>query len=286
MKPKVTLMSWSNKPIETVYALWEASKNEDPLLDVNQVNIKDALPVFKKVIAQNIPVGEHISFVFMLENVSVSFREQMVRHRIGTKVGDNIGVDIVPDLHTSTFWSQSMRIQGMGKFADYGAYRIPDGLTRRQKQEWDADMLEAQDRYNNWKTRIPIEDAREMIPLGAQHRISWALNLCSIQHIMGKRSCWILQAGLWFPIIHGIINELATKIHPAFRDIAQPPCMDNSCFKTCVYKLENERRVDGSDCHHACPLYLQENHKPYPMEDVGEFHERKELYGEMWGIEL
>jgi len=286
---KVTLMSWTEKPVETIYSLWEASKNESKLIPINEVNRDDAVELFDKIIAQRIPIGEHINFVFMLENVSVSFREQMVRHRIGTHVGENFGVDIVPDLAGSSWWSQSMRIQDMSHFCENGNFRIPQtvkDLGPEAVQGWKEDMGKIQGMYADWLDMgVPMEDARDLIPLGATHRISWSLNLAALQHVIGKRSCWILQAGLWFPVIKGMVEELRTKVDPLLGNLANPPCL-NSCkdFGGCVFNLENERRVDGSDAHHACPLYLEENNLAQPT-DI-DFKDRAKDYSELWNFKF
>jgi len=214
-QPKVTLMTWTMNPLETVYAVWMASKTEDEL--VSPFDVKTSVPqdevekLFRAVIAQRIPIGEHVDFVFMLENVSVSWREQAVRHRIGTlpspeRIGaDIVMVDRIPDLPDSSWWSQSMRIQDMSHFAQTGMYRLPDTVVKAGKE---AELL-FKDTMNDIerayaalvKAGVPMEDARELIPLGAQHRISWRLNIGSLQHIVGKRGCWILQLGIWGQVI-------------------------------------------------------------------------------------
>src|SRR6185503_11059345 len=78
--PKVTLMTWTQLPLETVWAVWEASKGEAPLMTPEQVRATvppaEVRERFRAVIRQRIPIGEHIDFVFMIENVSVSWREQ------------------------------------------------------------------------------------------------------------------------------------------------------------------------------------------------------------------
>lgn len=277
--PKVSLVNWTPDPVETLAVIWESSKNENPLLtleDVKKEGFKTAEgftaeELFWKVLKQRIPIGEHLNFVFVLENVSVSFREQMVRHRIGTSVGGNFGVDIVPDVASSSWWSQSMRIQDMGKFADQEQYRLPPSLngkfvetapehpTMQSAETLFRNTMDAiQDAYKRLVAAgVPMEDARELIPLGAQHRISWAINLQSLLHVMGERGCWILQQGLWGPIITGMVNELATKVHPSFRDLVRPPCIGgDGKFQACKYKLENERRITQDDKHPICPLYL------------------------------
>lgn len=285
MKPQIKLVTYTGSPVESVYHLWEASKVDGHVPSIEEIKdspvlMEKARKLFWQVIHQQIPVGEHISFVFMLENVSVSFREQMVRHRVGTKVGDRIGVDIIPDLATSSWWSQSMRIQDMGLFASRGMYRVPDtltgkvckghcegtdgGLTYNHKQSATAEevfreaMDSAQQAYNRLvQAGVPLEDAREVIPLGAQHRISWALNLQTLLHVLGKRGCYILQLGLWGPIIEGMIHELVAKVDPSFQTLLAPPCVGaDGKFNSCIYPVENERRLDGRDAHSLCPLYV------------------------------
>ena len=260
--------------------------------------------LFRAVIAQHIPIGEHVHFVFMLENVSVSWREQAVRHRIGTKISpERLGADIIPDLADSSWWSQSMRIQNMGEFASNGAYRLPESIKNHEDKEA-ADMyhhtMRAIERtYNTLVANgVPMEDARELIPLGAHHRISWDLNIGSLQHIVGKRGCWILQLGIWGPVIMGMIEELATKVHPIFRELVCPPCIKGESFHECIYMEECRRRLTGDDLLPPCPLHLfQHELKIHPIDmdaaiDAAnkaeipmklEMIARAEMYRKFWG---
>src|SRR4029077_14632983 len=110
MQPIVTLINTPKHVLESICVLWERSKTDAPtMLDVEQVARdvpKDKLEkLFWDVLRQHIPIAEQVHFTFMLDGISVSLREQMVRHRIGTAVGANYGVDIVPDLATSSWWS-------------------------------------------------------------------------------------------------------------------------------------------------------------------------------------
>jgi thymidylate synthase ThyX len=317
METRVTLVSWTNDPLETVYSVWEASKSEGkfrtPIEIKKQVNPKEVEKLFRAVIAQNIPVGEHIDFVFMLEGVSVSWREQAVRHRIGTlpspeRVGVDIVMDVIPDLANSSWWSQSMRIQNMGRFAQDMMYRIPETLKNkvvpvgkgehgefsgmRAADVYDITMQRIENAYNALvASGVPMEDAREAIPLGAQHRISWKLNIGSLRHIVGERGCWILQLGIWGPVIQGMINELATKVHPIFREFITPPCIKgDSFFEGCVYMEECRRRLDGSDKLPPCPLHLNYHHYDGSMSKsiegipmVDEMRARALQYGNFWG---
>lgn len=255
MEPIVTLLSWTHRPIETINAIWGASRNNEP------VDLDNPDPdLFQKVIDSQIPVAEMIDFVFLLENVSIAFREQMVRHRIGVKVGERIGADIVPELSDSSWWSQSMRVIDMGKFAIGNQFEMPQSINEHRdpivRQTFERAMFQAQDAYRFLsELGVPLEDARMVVPLAATHRIVWKLNLSALMHVMGKRGCWILQLGFWGPIIKGMVDELSTRVHPAFRDLIRPPCI-KGCFKGCCFELDNERRIQGEDEIPPCPLYL------------------------------
>lgn len=352
MQPKVTLVSHTPNPVETLWILWEQSKVDGAVpMTVDEVNAtvpKDKqIKLFWDVINQHIPVGEHLHFAFVIEGVSISWREQAVRHRIGTRVGDRLGIDIIPDIADSSWWSQSMRIQDMSGFADREAYRMPDtlegkvialGIDGQPATEplpdgyepvskvsaqalYEATMRQIQGAYKALVAAgVPMEDARELIPLGATHRLSWDLNLQAIGHIVGKRGCWILQAGIWAPIIEGMINEMAAKVHPMFRALIRPPCIGkDDKFKACAYQEENRRRMpdDAGVVHDQlppCPLWLcrdkgggvaaleshlERQQKPIPL-TVGqrrsllilvddliprqhEMNKRTEQYAKLWG---
>jgi hypothetical protein len=164
-------------------------------------------------------------------------------------------------LDSGVFVHNSMRIQNMGQFATKQKYRLPETVKAAGSQAIDAyheTMLAIEGTYNELVALgVPMEDARELIPLGAQHRISWRLNIGALQHIVGKRGCWILQLGVWGPVIMGMIEELASKIDPIFRDLVKPPCIgDDDGFKACIYMEECRRRIDESDQLLPCPLHF------------------------------
>lgn len=269
-EPRITLLSWTQFPLETVYSVWMASKDDEPLMLPEEVREKvpaeEVEKLFKAVIAQRIPIGEHIDFVFLIENVSISWREQAVRHRIGTLISpERMGLDIIPDLASSSWWSQSHRIRKVDKFAVNGEYRLPKTIVDAGEMASDIyqDTIYAIQRaYSKLiELGIPMEDARELLPLGAHHRISWKLNIGSLQHIVGKRSCFILQLGIWGPVIMGMIEELVNKVNPIFADLVKPPCIgDDDKFKECIYMEECQRRLDGDDELPPCPLHLAKHH--------------------------
>lgn len=293
--PKVTLIAHTERPIETIYLIWELSKTNKPLngpggigyaaFDDHGKASKEAREIFEKVVDAKIPVAENLNFVFLLEDVSISFREQMVRHRIGVNVGERLGADIVPDLADSTWWSQSMRILPMDRFATDGHFRLPENMTREQQEEYVLAMMRAENAYNRLvASGMSLEDAREVIPLAAQHRITWGLNLAALQHIIGKRGCQILQGDLWAPVIKGMVDELAKKVDPYFRRLIAPPCIKGGKYSACQFKIDNERRQNGDDEIPPCTLWVGKE-RPQDVKHwstVERFNKMARQYGELW----
>jgi len=258
--------------------VWEASKNNDPL--TLPEDIETDVGLFQKIVDSKISIAEMVDFVFVLENVSIAFREQMVRHRIGVKQDDRVGVDVVPNLADSSFWGQSMRILDLSKFAENGYYEIPESVRKREDSRvlYEDMMFCLEETYNKLiQMGIPTEDARMVLPLATTQRITWKLNLSSILHIVGKRGCWIPQLGFWGPVIKGMVRELKEKVHPMFAGIIAPPCMSGGKFKQCLFKLDNERRIRGEDETTPCPLYLREH-----LDEALEASKNRLMNGEDW----
>lgn len=142
--PKAELMSWTVNPVETLYVIWMQSKDPTFGKGVDEItreckhNMKlraEVLDIFRKIISQKIPVSENINFTFMLYNVPISLREQMVRHRIGVKFGDNFGVDIAPEVQSSSWWSQSMRILNFNNMMDDERFFVPETIRQNKESE-------------------------------------------------------------------------------------------------------------------------------------------------------
>lgn len=272
MDPKVILLSKTEAILETLYEVWMASK-KDFTPDVYTIYSADQLEAnFAMLLELDVPLLEMIDFIFLIKGASISWREQAVRHRIGSKVGDRVGVDIIPDLSSSTWWSQSMRIMDMGSFAATENYLVPESI--RGNDDMEFEYRRAMDNaalvYRTLVDMgVPLEDARNLIPLGATHDIVWKLNLQSLRHIVGKRSCWILQAGLWEPVISGMVKELSSKVHQLFKMVSVPPC-HKSDFNSCPFVEENRRRLNGDDCLPVCPIWFYHNmcHQPLNTDQI------------------
>jgi hypothetical protein len=191
-----------------------------------------------------------------------------------------------------------MRVLDMGAFAKGEVYEIPTSIRDNAEalQEFKEMMSKIEYTYNRLhkKYKIPAEDARMVIPLAAQHDITWTLNLKALAHVLKKRGCWILQLGFWRPVIGGIVNELVQKVDPLFSALIQPPCVSKGCYKGCVFKLDNEQRFEGKDPLPPCAIFLE---KEAPLlkqqlldgrttEWIELYFAMKEKYEALWGFSI
>lgn len=281
---KVTLLSSTENPLGTLYYVWEQSRTNDPLLTPLEYETaaqdykrgfdnalgKTVYDTVNAILDESVPVTENIQFVFYIENMSISLREQMVRHRIGTCIGERTGMDIIPDLHQSTWWSQTTRVLPLDRVYDEGRFYVPDSLKGKAidvdgkgEASYTAEEMyfnlfkHCQHVYNELvKAGVPREDARQVMPMGMTHGITWGINLKAMMHIFGKRGCWIAQAGLWNDMMVGMIEAVCENVDPMFRKIVLPPCIKDGKYKTCPIKMINVERIQGRDGMPPCPLFV------------------------------
>lgn len=300
--PSVKLISTIEYPIETIYCLWQASRSKGPVqmpFEIFEQRMSDedfnrkVMDTFDHVISSAIPVSENLDFIFLIEDMPISLREQIVRHRIGHKFGDNFGVDTIPGSVDSSWWSQSMRILDMGSFADAGDFYVPDTigdqvLVNPQAKGKDMSLAEAMEQIGTARgvytelmkaigqvyrilvdNGVPPEDARQVIPLAATSRISWKMNYMAAKHVLHRRGCWIAQLGMWRPIVVGMVDQLS-RIHPCFRKLINPPCFSrDEGFEGCPFPADNLKRVQGvEDPEPPCPLFLH-HHRQLVLESLG-----------------
>ena len=137
MKTKVTLISHTQDPLETLYQIW--MENRDPNLHMSideikaTVDPKEVQRIFSVLMRSDISVIQNIHFTFKLENISIALREQLVRHRIGVNHDGRVGVDYVPNLTDDGIWIQSMHVLDMGQFYNNDAYELPKELAQDEK---------------------------------------------------------------------------------------------------------------------------------------------------------
>lgn len=277
---KVSLVTCTAHPIEAIYIAWQQSRTEDAMPSAEELTkdcrlfpstAKEVEALAAGVLASQTPVVEIIHFLFLLEHVSISLREQLVRHRVGHRFGPELGVDQVPGPIDSTFWTQSMRVMDMGCFADTQAYQTPESILKHSQQHSISHSLRQVLEDHMKKTQgvyrrlldegIPPEDARCVIPLAATHRMIWSTNLAALRHVLKNRSCWLAQLGLWKPVVHQIV-EILRGLSPLFGQLALPPCIKlqdgKKCWQGCPFPVDNLARDERKDPGTPCALWLQQ----------------------------
>lgn len=314
VKATATLISFPENPLGTLFYVWRQSRTNDPipspreieeLLDLakgggkkspiestvrnlqmlgfNWDQVQECAAYIRSelqmILSEGIPVTENLNFTFHLQNIPVSLREQLVRHRIGSIIDHRVGVDIIPEgtmrmdiipnLAESTWWSQTSRVIPHDKFFDEGRYILPEALQGKTVQLRNGNVQSAEEFYKNqmwWiqeayktlmKAGVHIEDCRQLIPMGATHGITWTLNLKAMIHIFGKRTSWIAQVGLWGDIIGQMGRELRTKVDPMFGFLTLPQCIKNGKYVGCPVSGTNAERITGLDGMPPCPLWVR-----------------------------
>lgn len=336
---KVTYFDGPAYPLETLWCVWEQSRHNQPVPIPKELAAffeagcfsgyaeqfmnrfrayfskgfdrqtaegeKDRFEAeFRRTVSmlfdEDVPVTENLTFVFLVENMPISLREQMVRHRIGTKCGPRTGADIVPDLAESSFWSQTTRVLNLSNFYGDGDFFVPEGLSGKWLYEDTAHgkhpAMSAKDIYfqameyiqNAYRilldSGVHVEDARQIIPLGLTHRMTWEVNLKALRHIIGKRTCWIAQRGIWENFIQQAVRELTEKVNPAFHALIAPPCIKKDQWKSCPFEGINEERIEGRDGFPPCPLWLnhRKKHATYYV-DVLILQDKVPAWKPLWG---
>lgn len=304
---EVQLVTHTQSPVGTLYYLWAQSRSHelpydaryyeglvmghgDPAHEVphmgkraTQAEIRaEVLQVVKQLIEEDWPILQNIHFTFAIRNLPMSLREQLIRHKVGVSLGDNVGFDTIPERGGSAFWSQTMRMVPMDNFYDDGRFIIPESIatagmmnvqyTGLQGEQYtdiaDADVLyqqflsSAQSLYRTLIANgVPMEDARQVLPVGATSSLTWTLSLQAIKSILGKRACWIAQYGLWGNIITQMGAHLRNGVHSLFGRLVSPPCSEKGKWVGCPVALVNQDRMDGVEDQPPCPLWaLHEKH--------------------------
>ena len=70
---KVTLLTQTHNMIEWLWVIWQLSRSNDSLEDIDEDHSqKHAEDFFARIINEDIPLAEMIDFIFVLENIPIS----------------------------------------------------------------------------------------------------------------------------------------------------------------------------------------------------------------------
>lgn len=156
--------------------------------DAEKVEKEKKKNILKSVIKSgHESVIEHISFTFLIENVSRVCTHQLVRHRL------------------ASYTQRSGRYTGLESGDDW--YVIPQSVSNNKEalKAYIKTMKDIKDLYTSMveKYNIPAEDARFILPNGQHTNIVMTMNCRSLKNFFGLRLCSRAQ---WE------IRELAVKM--------------------------------------------------------------------------
>lgn len=232
-----------------------------------------------KLIQEDVPVLRHFYFTFLITDMPIAFREQLVRSQF------------------DHYWIQSGRITNWTT-ADYERRDLHDGVLNELQDQALEGIQEFIQRAHH--RGVPPEDYRHLIPVGAMHRGVWTANLQSILQRLRKRSCWIAQSEYWTSVLDQVKQEIERVLKVTIP--IRPPCMDHKGYKACPMSETMKDRIFGSDPLSPCPLYLLREGSTLdfladddliPPKDVQLYDsvmideaERVKSYERLWNLEL
>jgi thymidylate synthase (FAD) len=187
-------LSYSKKPIEEILERFEEEENIAGLFD-------------RSIGKGHWSVAEHVSFTFMIEDISLPCGEQILRHRTGK------------------YTKQSYRYQK----ATFSAV-IPPTI---KKDEIASELYDRSVRiaYNTYKVLvargIPQEDARYVIPTGTKCRMAMTIDGRNLVHFLNHRMCnkaqWEVRG-----VAIKMYNQLK-QVAPHLAKYVSPVCEDCNC---------------------------------------------------------
>ncbi len=205
---KVRLISWSGGGVDDIRRLvLLAVKTSAGKVKVKGVDYylrdypKDKLSQWIKAALGFPSVLEHITFTFMIEDVSRVLSHQLVRHRL------------------ASYTQESQRYS-----AAEGSYVVPNSVIKagfRKRFEELADK--ARDLYEEMiRAGVPYEDARFILPQAIKTRLLMTLNLRELIHISCLRGSTAAQWEIR-ELIKGMIGE-ASKVIPEMPELVNEGC--------------------------------------------------------------
>lgn len=193
------------------------------------------------ILGLDVPLLEAISFTFVIENMTISMREQLVRHRLGA------------------YWIQSGRVRDQSRFATDDKWRMPPSIRDhdRAKEIFKSAMLKSQDAFNRLVSiGVNVEDARDVLPPAQLHRGSVTMHYRALKQMVGRRTAFVAQAGHWLPMLASLSQQVR-EIDERLGWIFEPPEIKNGKYIGQVAELEHRRRFLGHDPTPPCPIYMK-----------------------------
>lgn len=237
----------------------------------------DSRTLIKKLVQMvdetNLPPLDAINFTFQLDDVTVAFREQLVRSRL-----------------PQNFWTQTSRTADLTKMDVSMLSTIEGEEAQREYREVVDQIRQAYIKLQD--LGVPSEDIR-LMPSNMTHRIYWMVPYRTLKSVLCKRLSWIAQSTLWTPIIKGILTELRENGQQTFADfIGTPSDVTIKDGKVVAHRYENENldRYYDRDSQPCDPLWLAyHEYKPQKglnADQMKMYYEMKDRYIDVWSDKI
>ncbi len=212
-KPSVELFTFTKDPIKSIALAVSAWSSESITESVDSIDDEIAEVYTKKALkAFHRTALEYVDTVWVIQNVSRAFQQQLTRTRL------------------ASFSIQSMRVVTKNGFATNGHYTMPPGLDKDSQMLFHETMLNIEENYNKAiGMGIATEDARGVLPLNIHSDITFRINLNALYHMLSQRLCVNTQ---WeFRVVALMIKrEIEQKIGKILSDPISAPCVKiNKC---------------------------------------------------------
>jgi thymidylate synthase (FAD) len=220
---KVTLLNHTKDPEDTAAAAARLCYSPSDIKDIVKKYDKESnISLIRKILASgHHSVLEHVSFTFGIEGISRVTTHQLVRHRIA---------------------SYSQQSQRYVAFKDKLDCIVPDTI-KNDKKAYKKYMKAFSDAHERYKELIdmgiPQEDARYILPNGAETKIVVTMNARALLHFFELRCCLRAQKEICDMAKNMLI--LVKKKSPVIFKDAGPRCITGTCPEgkmTCGKKNE------------------------------------------------
>jgi len=203
---KVTLLAHTPDPdkLATLAALTCYSRDVPEIEDVSQEQVEEVLGMVKE--SGHHSVIEHASFTFAAQGVSRALTHQLVRHRI------------------ASYSQQSQRYVDMEDFVSI----IPHTIQGDEVEDiYRRFMKEVERTYSQLKEKVPVEDARYVLPNATPSNIIITMNARELWHFFSLRCCrraqWEIRE-----LAQSMLDQ-ATEVAPVIFEDAGAPCLRGPC---------------------------------------------------------
>ena len=252
-KPKVQMLTCTEKPLEVMAYAWDVMKENVPDTLEEYIHENDPTPAnpdsrrktqehfeekFLEIFHDGLGTpAEYVTMSFVFKNVSRALQQQLTRYRVGT-----------------SFSIQSLRRVDVGNFAKNKAYHVPSEIRRNKKAlaEFTLGMFQIENRYNELLALgVSVDSARGVLPLNIYSTITMSVSLRSLANIVKQRTCTHAQEE-WREVIQQLKQEVARCISEVVaKELFKAPCEKTGICEypdRCCGRVEGKAPVYCSVC--------------------------------------